>query len=174
MNSRASITMLLLGAFASIVSCSHGVTERIPLNSRITAKYRVLDEGMSPGFTKCSGKRREFLNAGRYDCSFKLYGLEFVIERKYLVDSIGRLKEYWPYHAEGPEIVTRQEWEKDTSLMQSEGLNNFHISFANEKVIIDGRDTVAITRVFPNERLLFTVRSTKDSVGERRIIYQYK
>ena len=173
MNSRVSITMLLLCAFASLVSCSHGITERIPLNSKIIAKYRVLDEYMSPGFVKCSEERREFSNAGPHDCSFKLYGLEFVIERKYLVDSIGKLKEYWPYHAEGPEIFTRQELEKDTSLMQSEGLNNFHIS-ANEKVVIDGRDTVAITRVFPKERLLFTDRSTKDSVSGRRIIYQYQ
>jgi hypothetical protein len=174
MNNKVSIVRLLLGIHAVLVSCSHKGAEQLPLNSRIIAKYRVLDEGMSPGFAKCSEERKEFLKAGLYDCSFKLYNLEFVIEKKYLVDSTSKLKEYWPYHAEGPEVITREELEKDTSLMRCEGLNNFHVSFANRKAIVDGYDTVTITRIFPKEKLVFTVRNAKDSVNGRRMIYQYQ
>jgi hypothetical protein len=173
----ASGTTIILSLVASIilVSCSGQVEKQVPVNARIIAKYRLLDEYMSPEITKCGNDiRKEFLESGRYECAFKLSGLEFIIEKKYIVDRLGELKEYWPYHAEGPEILTRKELARDSSFARSEGLNGFYLSLVNRSAVVDGRDTVAITRVFPKEKLIFTTRSARDSADGRRIIYQYQ
>jgi hypothetical protein len=170
----AAIVMLLFGGSAGLLGCSRRAAEQPPVHARITAKYRVLDERMSPDFVKCAEKRKEFLQAGPYACSFKLSGLEFVIERKFVLDSSGHLLEYWPYHAEGPEIYTQQDLARNPSLRREEGLDDFHITFIGTKAIADGLDTVEITRVFPKERLLFTRRSAQDSLNGRRLIYQYQ
>jgi hypothetical protein len=172
MNKLQTLTCYLMAT--SLLGCSPSAMNQLPANAKLLAKYRVLDERMSLGVVKCDEKRDEFLQASRYACSFKLQGLEFVIERKYVVDSTGHLTEYWPYHAEGPEVRTRQELARDTSLARSEGVTHFHIAFAGPKSLVDGPDTAVITRIFPAEHLLCTARSAQDSLNGRRLIYQYQ
>lgn len=161
---------MLLG----LTGCTTQLDTKLPITARITAKYQVLDEELSPHHSKCGDIVKEFLQAGPYTCSFKVQGLEFDIEREYIVDHMGRLQEFRTYLAEGPVIYSTKELATDSAFMRYEGLRNFHIVFIdNARRILDGSDTTTIERIFPAEKLILACRSAHLIRG-RRFIYQYQ
>ncbi len=147
---------------------------KIPVTSRLVAKYQVLDEEMSPHHTKCGDIVKEFLQADSYTCSFKVQELEFDIENKYVVDSTGHLQEFRTYLAEGPVAYSLEELAEDSTFMRDKNLDRFHIALINNaQSILDGSDTIHIERVFPAEKLILAYRSAHLTPG-RRFIYQYQ
>ncbi|GAB3837402.1 hypothetical protein [Hymenobacter jeollabukensis] len=68
---RFSSLLLLLGLLAACESPKPANTA-VPL--QLVAKYRVLDERLSPQHTKCAQKVKSFLAADAHDCSFTVRG----------------------------------------------------------------------------------------------------
>ncbi|PIY08020.1 MAG: hypothetical protein COZ18_14415 [Flexibacter sp. CG_4_10_14_3_um_filter_32_15] len=44
----------------------------------------------------------------------------------------------------------------------------------DKKHILDSSDTLKIERIFPNKKLIFTKRTSKEIENKKRIIYQYE
>ncbi|PKB45222.1 hypothetical protein AX016_3460 [Cellulophaga sp. RHA19] len=86
---------------------------RVPKSARITVKYRVLDEEISPNNINCAYRVASYLQMKDNDCSFKIEEFEFDIERKYVLNSNGSLKEYWMYLAEGPLTYSMEQLNDD-------------------------------------------------------------
>ncbi|RZL10438.1 MAG: hypothetical protein EOO62_13125 [Hymenobacter sp.] len=148
--------------------------DTIPDTARLVAKYQVLDEVLSPHIATCPGEIKEFLKASTYACSFKVQGLEFDIEYKYVADAEGNLKEFWPYMPEGPDVLTIAELKKDATYLKYEKLENFHLAFNPARTsILDGNQMVTIERTYPTEKLLLACRDAHTPKG-RRFIYQYQ
>lgn len=146
----------------------------IPATARLVAKYQVLDEVLSPQIAKCSGKIKEFLKAGPYDCSFKVQGLEFDIKYKYVADVKGSLKEFWPYLPEGPDVYTIAELRKDGSYLKYRKLENFHLALYSDRTsVLDGARQVFIERIYPAEKLILARKDAHTPKG-RRFLYQYQ
>jgi hypothetical protein len=146
----------------------------IPAAARLVAKYQVLDEVLSPHIARCSGEIKEFCKAGLYDCSFKVQGLEFDIEYKYVADAKGNLKEYWPYMPEGPDVSTIAELRKDGSSLKYLKLENFHLALSSDRTsVFDGAHQVFIERIYPAEKLILARKDAYMPKG-RRFIYQYQ
>jgi hypothetical protein len=157
-----------------LANCTIQPDAKLPVTARLIAKYQVLDEKISPRHTKCGDIVKEFLQSDPYTCSFKVQGLEFDIENKYVVDSAGHLQKFLTYLAEGPVIYSREELAVDSGFMRYMGLRNFHIALAgNVRSILDGKDTIAIERIFPVEKLILA-RSSAHIMSGRRFIYQYQ
>ena len=139
---------------------------------QIVAKYRVLDENLSPTHDKCSEIIVPFLEMGRYDCSFKLEHFEFDIERKIILDSAGYLLEEWIYIAEGPMVYDLSMIGEDKALSIYLGINKLPIYMDDNKVI-DGLDTLKVTRVFTEQKLVW-VKNSPNLLKGRRLLYQYQ
>lgn len=165
------LSFYLLSSLVTHVSQS---PSSVPITARLVAKYQVLDEVLSPQHTKCSGEIKEFLKAGPYDCSFKVQGLEFDIEYKYVADTKGSLKEYWPCLPEGPDISTIAELRKHSRSLKYYQLENFHLAFSSDRTnVLDGANQVFIERVYPAEKLILA-RKDAHTPKSRRFIYQYQ
>jgi hypothetical protein len=146
----------------------------IPATARLVAKYQVLDEVLSPQLTKCSGEIKQFLKAGPYDCSFKVQGLEFDIEYKYVADTKGDLKAFWTYLPEGPDISTVAELRKHSRSLKYYQLENFHLAFSSDSTrVLDGVRQVSIERIYPAEKLILARKDAHTPKG-RRFLYQYR
>jgi hypothetical protein len=146
----------------------------VPAEAHLIAKYQVLDEVLSPRHTKCSGELKEFLKAGPYDCSFKVQGLEFDIEYKYVADAKGNLKEFWPYLPEGPDISTIAELRKDGNSLKYYKLENFHLTLSADRTnVLDGTHQIFIERIYPAEKLILARKDAHTPKG-RRFLYQYQ
>jgi hypothetical protein len=157
-----------------LARCTAQPDVKAPITAQLVAKYQVLDEELSPHHVKCGGIVEEFLHAGPYTCSFKVQGMEFDIEKKYVIDSTGHLQEFRQYLAEGPLIYGPKELAEDSVFMRYEGLTNFHIALADDaRSVLDGSDSIAIERIFPAEKLILARRSVHLTRG-RRFIYQYQ
>ncbi|HET9504429.1 MAG TPA: hypothetical protein VFO93_12880 [Hymenobacter sp.] len=169
--------MKLLLSFCLLFSLALSVNQppsSVPITARLIAKYQVLDEVLSPQHTKCSGEIKEFLKAGPYDCSFKVQGLEFDIEYKYVADAKGNLQEFWPYLPEGPDVLTIAELRKDGRSLKYHKLENFHLALSPDRIsVLDGRQQVFIERIYPAEKLILARKDAHTSKG-RRFIYQYQ
>lgn len=153
-----------------IVSCSTPKQEHrtvLPGDVRIVSRLIVHNEKNSPRLEKCGTGKRFFKDAGSF-CTFWLGNMEFDIEYKYVLNENGRIKEYWPYIAEGPYVI-------DDSLNLAQSVEkDFRIHLSNDReYVIDCGDTLAITHIFENEQLLFTERSPKTTAG-RRWVYHYR
>ncbi|RZJ86077.1 MAG: hypothetical protein EOO60_13925 [Hymenobacter sp.] len=149
---------------------------QVPTTARLIAKYQVLDEVISPYHANCAsaGTVKDFLQSGPYACSFKLHGLEFDVEYKYVVDATGHLQEFQPYLSEGPDVLTSTELRKDVVYLKHRKLENFHLAFTSARTsILDGTQTVIIERIYPAEKLILA-RKDAQTPKERRFIYQYK
>jgi hypothetical protein len=134
----------------------------------------VLDEVLSPHITKCSGEIKEFLKASTYACSFKVQGLEFDVEYKYVADAKGNLKEFWSYLPEGPDVFTITELRKDTVYLKHNKLADFYLAFAPDRTsLVDGTHKVVIEKIYPAEKLLLARKDAYTPKG-RRFLYQYK
>jgi hypothetical protein len=146
----------------------------VPTEAHLIAKYQVLDEVLSPHHTKCVGAIKDFLKAGPYACSFRVQGLEFDIEYKYVVDAKGNLKEFWPYMPEGPDVSTIAELRKDGSSMKYYKLENFHLALSPGRTsVLDGTHQVFIERIYPSEKLILARKDAHTPKG-RRFLYQYQ
>jgi hypothetical protein len=146
----------------------------VPITARLVAKYQVLDEVLSPQITNCAGVIKEFLKAGPYACSFKVQGLEFDIEYKYVADTKGHLKEFWPYLAEGPDRFTFAELKKDSGYLKYRNLGKFHLALSSDRTsVLDGANQVFIERIYPVEKLILA-RKDAHTLKGRRFIYQYR
>jgi hypothetical protein len=169
-----TLCMFALSLLLLIVGCQQQSAPKAPNKARLVAKYKVLDETISPEHVKCGDIVIDFLDASPYTCSFKVQGLEFDIEDKYVVNAEGHLKEFSSYVAEGPISYSIDELKADTLFLRYNQLDNFHISLVNEgQAILDGIDTLAIERIFPIEKLLLARRKASTPKG-RRFIYQYQ
>jgi hypothetical protein len=169
--------MRLLLSFCLLSSPVYHVSQppsSVPITARLVAKYQVLDEVLSPQIAKCSGDIKEFLKASPYDCSFKVQGLMFTIEYKYVADTKGNLKEYWPYLPEGPDISTIAELRKDARSLKYHQLEGFHLALSSDRTrILDGANQVFIERIYPAEKLILARKDVHTPKG-RRFLYQYR
>ena len=164
------IPLLLFILFLS--SCS---TSRLSPNTRLLIKYQTLDEIMSPRHSKCSEEVLPFKQIGRLDCSFTVNNLEFDIEKKYVLDSIGNTIEYWSYKAEGPLIDTKKDLYRDTSVLNySPGTKRLIKVLDNSRQIVDKGDTLTIQSVFKAQQLILMKKKGYAKENGRRILYQYQ
>lgn len=166
-------TILLFTLFLSF-SCASQKDYTISQNAFVVSKYLVLDEKLSPQITNCARAIPDFKDFDN-DCSFLLDKMEFDVQEKYNVDTYGKLKEYLRYKSEGALFYTLEDLKTDTIYYNSLGLKNFNLAFSEDKkYIIDSSDTLEIERIFPNEKLIFTKRTSKQIEDKRRVIYQYE
>ncbi|SNQ42134.1 conserved hypothetical protein [Cellulophaga lytica] len=148
---------------------------KLPKSAEITVKYRVLDEEISPNNTNCANKVVPYLQMKDHDCSFKIEEFEFDIERKYVLNNNGSLKEYWRYLAEGPLTYSMQQLNGDLKFKSHEKLNNFNIKVKEDRTaIIDNNTIFKIERIFEKEKLILIEKGNKDILEGRRILYAYK
>jgi len=157
-----------------IQSCSKTI-QQLPPNAKLSAKYVVLDETLSPGNVKCSEDIKAFDEMGENDCSFILKEFEFDIEDKFVLDDKGTVAEFWNYLSEGPVTYSINELKLDTSLFNSIGGNRLLVmSSSDGSAIIDSGDTMKIEQVFPDEKLVFVELDPSLKKNGRRFIYEYK
>jgi hypothetical protein len=157
-----------------LTNCSES-KEEILTNSQIIAKYEVLDEGLSPKITNCEGEIKSFDKMNKNDCSFTLEGLEFDIEEKYFIDSLGNLKDYWRYKSEGPMVYRLNDLKSDRAILDFFEIEKLNIKIIeNGKRVVDTYDTLKIEKVFPKEYLFFVERSSEMKKNKRRLIFEYK
>lgn len=148
-----------------------GNAPAVPL---MVAKYRVLDERLSPANVTCSNPVLGFLLAGPNACSFRVGGLEFDIKDKYEVDATGHLRTYWSYHSEGPVAHSLAELQQDEPYAQQVGVATFHVELlAGSWAVVDSGDTLAVETHYPKEKLLLAKRNAHTPAGYR-LIYQYQ
>lgn len=164
---RVLITLVLL---VLNLSCVENKTE-LAQASKITVKYSVLNEEISPNFINCSDKSIPFSERQENDCSFSIGNYEFDIKEKYLIDERGNLKEYWRYLSEGPLTYTIDELNQDLKFKNSLNIDDFKVGVANNgSEIIDSKDTLKIERVFKSAQLILMVNEKNN---DRRIFYEY-
>ncbi|SFW41991.1 hypothetical protein [Cellulophaga fucicola] len=148
---------------------------KLPKASEITVKYRVLDEEISPNNVNCANKVVPYLQMKDHDCSFKIEEFEFDIERKYVLNKNGSLKEYWRYLAEGPLTYSMQQLNGDLKFKSFEELSNFNIKIAEDRTaIVDNNTIFKIERIFEKEKLILIEKGSKNILGGRRILYAYE
>ena len=143
----------------------------LPRYSKITAKYIVLNEKISPDFVNCSDKSVPFSQMQGNDCSFSIGNYEFDILKKYLIDNNGDLQEFWAYISEGPLTYSVDELNQDMKFKKYENLDRFNVRIAkNRTEIIDTKDTLQIEKIFKSDKLILIINSENK---ERRILYEY-
>ena len=151
-------------------SCVENKIE-LPQSSKITAKFRVLDENISPDYNNCSDKSVPYLKMKENDCSFSIGNYEFDILRKYLIDIDGNLKEFWTYGSEGPVTYSVDELNQDIKFKKSENLEKFNVQISKNRIeIIDLSDTLKIEQIFKREKLIL-IKSTENN--GRRTLYEF-
>ena len=148
---------------------------KLPKTSRITVKYRVLDEELSPNNVNCANKVVPYSKMKDHDCSFKIEKFEFDVERKYVLNKNGGLKEYWRYLAEGPLTYSMQQLNDDLNFKAYEELDSFNIKIAKDRTaIIDNNTNFKIERIFEKEKLILIEKGSDKILSGRRILYAYK
>lgn len=165
------VLLLLVFSFSLFACNKH---KEIPANSRIVAKYSVHNAAGSAVQVNCRANAPlyDFLEMGKYDCSFKLKGIEYDIENKFVLDTAGYLVEDWLYLAEGPLVYDLEMIGKDKALESYLGLSRLPIYIYQNKVI-DAGDTLEVVAVFSREKLLWVTDSIHRSKG-RIMMYQYE
>ncbi|MDO6490513.1 MULTISPECIES: hypothetical protein [unclassified Cellulophaga] len=154
--------------------CAKNIS-RVPKSAKISVKYKVLDEEISPNNINCAYRVASYLQMKDNDCSFKIEEFEFDIERKYVLNSNGSLKEYWMYLAEGPLTYSMEQLNDDLKFKSYEELNNFNIKIAEDRTaIIDNNTTFKIERIFKKEKLILIEKGNNEILEGRRILYAYK
>lgn len=148
----------------------------LPADAKIIAKYRVLDEELSPIHEKCGEEVKDFLKMQEYECSFLLNEDEFDIERKWLVDKRGQVHEFWRYLAEGPLVYSHSDIMNDWGLKEDEVIAiGSQIRLSEDlQYVIDNEDSLWIERYFLTEQLIFTQRPEELKRDRRRLIFEYQ
>src|SRR5690606_1984524 len=111
------------------IGCTENKSE-LPKSSKISAKYIVLDEKISPNNINCSDKSVPYLKLQNNDCSFSIENYEFDIEKKYLIDNNGNLNEFWTYRSEGPLTYSIDELNQDIKFKKYENLEGFNVQIS--------------------------------------------
>ncbi|AUC79979.1 hypothetical protein CW736_11655 [Nonlabens sp. MB-3u-79] len=164
------ILLLILILFLN-QSCKDNKTE-LPNSIKIITKFKVLDEKISPNNMNCSEKSVPFLKMKENDCSFSIGIYEFDIEKKYLIDENGNLKEFWKYLSEGPLTYSLSQLNSDKKYKKYENLEKFNVRVSKSGTeIIDTNDTLRIEQIFKSEKLILMKKS--ENIG-RRILYEYE
>jgi hypothetical protein len=157
------------------IGCSGQGGNKLNDNAQIIAKYQTLDEIISPNHYKCSDIVKDFKKVGEYDCSFKIDNYEFDIEKKFILDKNGNIKEYWTYLAEGPLTYNLQELKSDEKFLESIGGIELNITFLKDRIhILDKRDTLEIEKVFSEQKLILIKQSAEMKKDGRRLLFEYK
>ena len=157
-----------------LTQCRMEGNETVVALPHIVAKYRVLDERLSPGNVTCTGAVQGFLAAGPDACSFRVGGMEFDIRDKYAVDATGHLRAYWSYHSEGPVEHSLTELRQDDRYAQQVGVGTFRVAWLpGGGALVDGGDTLAVEACYPTEKLLLAKRHAHTPAGQR-VLYQYQ
>ena len=168
---KTQIILILL----SILSCNKEVNHVLDENTQIKVKYQTLDETISPNHSKCSDEIRDFKKMGKYDCSFQIENFEFDIEKKYILNKNGNIKEYWIFKSEGPLIYNIKELKLDPKFLKSIGGNELNIGLLkNGHQILDGGDTLTIEKIFLEEKLILMKKKRDTKKNKRRILSEYK
>ncbi|NPA44258.1 MAG: hypothetical protein GXO49_01865 [Chlorobi bacterium] len=148
---------------------------KVPDNSILVSKFRVLDEFISPENINCSDTSVPFLEMKEFDCSFSVEDFEFDIERKYLIDDKGKLVKYFKYLSEAPISYSINELNDDLEFRKYENIDSFVIKISKNRAnIIDGKDTLKIERIFKKEKLILIEKGYKNEIKGRRILYEYR
>jgi hypothetical protein len=169
-NRMNKILLLILILFLN-QSCKDNKTE-LPNSLKIITKFRVLDEEISPNNMNCSENSIPFIEMKENDCSFSVGIYEFDIEKKYLIDENGNLKEFWKYLSEGPLTYSLTQLNSDKKYKKHENLEKFNVRVSKSGTeIIDTNDTLKIEQVFKSEKLILMKNSK--NIG-RRILYEYE
>lgn len=145
----------------------------IPKDAYIISKYSTFDE---IGFKLCADDSPNFEDFNyEKDCAFILDEKEYGLSRQFRANNKGEFIEYVHYLPEGSLFHSLKDLEADTTYYNLLGLKNFNLSFSEDKkYIIDSSDTLEIECVFPNEKLIFTKKTSKQIENKRRVIYQYE
>ncbi len=148
---------------------------KIPENAKIIAMYIVHDEEHSPNLTKCSGTKKDFLIASKYDCTFTMEDFEFDIEDKYIFNDQGEFTEFWNYLSEGPVVTKIEKLKSDKNYLSSIGGENITAKWGiNKKLIITEKDTLKIEKIFPKYKLIWIERDSETRSRGRRILIEYR
>lgn len=141
----------------------------------IIAKYRVMDEYLSPRVEHCTHEVKPFLEMDSNDCSFYLDSMQFQISEKFALDSIGRLAEYSIYKPMGPLTYSLEELQSDPKLFELIGGNSVKITFEPIKnVVYDSGKQYSIERIFPKERLILATQTEYQKSKGERLIFEYR
>jgi hypothetical protein len=145
----------------------------VPENSKIVAKYVVLNEQISPLTKACAeDSPKQFTKMNSWDCSFKLEEYTFDVEKKLTLNDNGNMIKMAILPIEEYIDYTKYGISKDTTDYKKISGNDIIIKLSeSRKTIVDYPDTLVIEKVFPNEKLIF-VENTK--IKGKRFIYQYK
>ena len=163
--------LLLLILVLSLNQSCKGTENELPQSSKIIAKYSVLDEKISVNNINCSEKSVPFINMKENDCSFSIGNYEFDIEKKYIFDENGNLKEFWKYLSEGPLTYSLNQLNEDITYKKYENLDNLNVQVStNRTEIIDTKDALKIEKIFKSEKLI--LMQNLENKG-RRILYEY-
>ena len=165
----------IIGVLICLIFGCNTSENKLQLENTIVAKYELLDEELSPKHKNCEERIVDFLRMGKYDCSFKLDNYEFDIEKKFVIDELGNINEYWNYLSEGPVIYTLAELKSDKNLFESLSIKKTNVSISkNGLQINDSGETLNIERIYKTEKLIFVVRNKETLKNNKRIIYQYR
>lgn len=156
-------------------SCGEKEKNILESNVEITVKYQTLDEKNSPNNINCADEIREYKKMNKYDCSFQVEDFEFDIEKKYILDSNGNIKEYWRYKSEGPLIYKIDELKSDSKFLKYTGETELNIRLLeNRQQILDKEDTLTIERIFQEEKLILIKKEGDIKKNGRRLLFEYK
>lgn len=138
-------------------------TYRDNRTKNIVAKYKALDEVMSPQHVNCDSEVKSFKEMDSSDCSFKLDNDEFDIIEKFVLDDKGNLKEYWGYKSEGPLTYTVDDLTKDPKLKELINIDGLNVRLFGTTKIIDKGDTLKIEKIKDNLILVTRNQETVDT-----------
>lgn len=148
------------------------IKEKLPKNIRIKTKLLVVDGRISNNLNYCEGDIKQYLEMGKYDCSFSINSVEFNLRTKFVFDSIGRVQSYWAYKSEGPIIYEKFDLNKDPKFSKSIGADIAPI--IEENIIIYGKDTFEIEAIDEELNLIFMKPQKRHNGLINRTIFEYE
>lgn len=91
-----------------------------------------------------------------------------------MLDTTGRLQEFWDFKSEGPLIYERKNLKNDPGLLNHQFINSLNpsISIADKKIFYQN-DTLIIEQNFPNQKILLIKQDKKRKANGRRILLEY-
>lgn len=163
------ITFLKLLFLFLLIGCERKI--EIPSNSKIIAKYIVLNDNISKRVTSYLKDIQGFDKSDNNNKKpFKIDGKVYKIDIDFRLYSDGRLKKLNEniFHSFNYSDFGLKKIEINRKIIGKTLLIKFS---PNRDKIIDCKDTLEIEKVYPNEKLLFVRENRNDG---RVSIYEYK
>jgi hypothetical protein len=162
--------MKILSQILLVVIGLSGCSVRDNGTKKIVARYRVLDEVMSPHHVNCDSESKLFKQMRSTDCSFIVDSNEFDIIEKFVLDDKGKLKEYWTYKSEGPLTYTVEDLMNDEKLKELIKNDRLRIQLLGTSKIIDTGDTLIVDRIIDN--VVFVKQDQREAGKHIRYLYE--